>query len=93
MKRVLVACGNGIATSTVVASKIREYCEANGCPIQITQCKVTEVHGKGNDYDLVVTSGKFKDEDVKTPVIMAINLLTGIGEEDTLQQILEAVKE
>ena len=30
MKRVLVACGNGIATSTVVATKIREKCEENG---------------------------------------------------------------
>ena len=27
MKRILVACGNGIATSTVVAIKIREACE------------------------------------------------------------------
>ena len=25
MKRILVACGNGIATSTVVATKVREY--------------------------------------------------------------------
>ena len=30
MKRILVACGNGIATSTVVATKIREKCEDNG---------------------------------------------------------------
>ena len=30
MKRVLVACGNGIATSTVVATKIREACENHG---------------------------------------------------------------
>ena len=30
MKKILVACGNGIATSTVVSSKIKEACEING---------------------------------------------------------------
>ena len=40
MKRILVACGNGIATSTVVATKIREKCEDNGIPVSVTQCKL-----------------------------------------------------
>ena len=35
MKRVLVACGNGIATSTVVATKIREKCEENGVAVTV----------------------------------------------------------
>ena len=66
-KRVLVACGNGVATSTVVAAKIKDYCADHGVAIQVTQCKMLELHDKANDYDLVVTSGKFKDADVKTP--------------------------
>lgn len=53
-KRVLIACGNGVATSTVVASKVKEYCAANGVDIQVTQCKMLELHDKANDYDLVV---------------------------------------
>ena len=65
-KRVLVACGNGVATSTVVAAKIKDYCADHGVAIQVTQCKMLELHDKANDYDLVVTSGKFKDADVKT---------------------------
>lgn len=93
MKRVLVACGNGVATSTVIRSKIEDYLKDHGTPATITQCKVTEVHDKGNDYDLVVTSGKFKDDTVSTPHIMAINLLTGIGEDDTLQQIYDALQD
>ena len=64
-KRVLVACGNGVATSTVVAAKIKDYCADHGVAIQVTQCKMLELHDKANDYDLVVTSGKFKDADVK----------------------------
>lgn len=92
-KHVLIACGNGVATSTVVASKVKDYCAAHGVDIQVTQCKMLEIHDKGNDYDLVVTSGKFSDPEVKTPCIMAISLLTGIGADKCLQQIVDALKD
>ena len=52
-----------------------------------------ELHDKANDYDLVVTSGKFKDPDITTPCIMAISLLTGINEEATLKKILDALQD
>ena len=59
MKRILVACGNGIATSTVVATKIREKCEENGIAVTVTQCKLLEVNTKAYNFDLLVTTGKF----------------------------------
>lgn len=92
-KRVIIAFGNGVATSTVVAAKVKDYCAANGVSIDVTQCRMIELHEKANDYDLVVTSGKFSDPDVKTPCIMAISLLTGINEEPTLKKIVAALKE
>ena len=88
-KRVIIACGNGVATSTVVASKVKDYCAANG----VTQCRMIELHDKADDYDLVVTTGKFSDPDIKTPCIMAISLLTGINEEPTLQKIVAALQD
>lgn len=45
-KRILVACGNGIATSTVVATKIRNYLTENGIDAETTQTKLMEVPGK-----------------------------------------------
>ena len=60
-KRVIIACGNGVATSTVVAAKVKDYCAVNGVSIDVTQCRMIELHDKANDYDLVVTSGKFSD--------------------------------
>lgn len=92
MKRILVACGNGIATSTVVGTKIKERCEQEGISVSITQCKVTEVAGKAADFDLVVTSGKFKDSSITTPIVGAIALLTGINEEATFETILGHLK-
>ena len=49
MKKILVACGNGIATSTVVSTKIKEACEINGIPVMISQCKLLEVESKYKD--------------------------------------------
>ena len=82
-KRVIIACGNGVATSTVVASKVKDYCAANGVSIEVTQCRMIELD----------TTGKFSDPDIKTPCIMAISLLTGINEEPTLQKIVAALQD
>ena len=92
MKIVLVACGNGIATSTVVASKIREACEDVGLDVSVNQCKLLEVESKASDYDLLVTSGMFTGGDVNIPVVSAIALLTGVGEEEAMQEILDHLK-
>lgn len=46
MKRILVACGNGIATSTVVATKVKEYLQEHGVEVATTQTKLMEVQAK-----------------------------------------------
>lgn len=91
MKRVLVACGNGIATSTVVASKIRDYAKGKGVEITTTQCKLMEVAGKADYFDLVVTTGQFSGIS-STPVVGALSLLTGIGQEVTLESIVNQLR-
>lgn len=92
MKRVLVACGNGIATSTVVASKVREVCENEGLDVSVTQCKLLEIDSKASDYDLVITTGKFNGGEINVPIIGAMALLTGIGEEEKLEEIVNALR-
>jgi PTS system galactitol-specific IIB component len=91
MKKVLVACGNGIATSTVVATKIKEKCADEGIPVTVTQCKLLEIPSKAEDYDLVVTTGNYGGK-ISTPVIGAISLLTGIGQEATMEKILSYLR-
>lgn len=92
MKRILFACGNGIVTSTMVAHKVTDYLSEHGIEVKYSQCKVQEVEHLAADYDLIVTSGKFTKGEIETPIIMAISLLTGIGEEETLNEIFESVK-
>ncbi|CAI3469538.1 PTS sugar transporter subunit IIB [Enterococcus cecorum] len=92
MKRILVACGNGIATSTVVATKVRQFLEEQGIQAETTQTKLMEVPGKVQGYDLLVTAGQFEGQTGDVPVVKGMPILTGIGADQTLQEILSYLK-
>lgn len=89
-KRVLVACGTGIATSTVVTLKIQEALKAHNIDADVIQCKVSEVPMKVDGADLVVTTTEYKND--KVPVIRGLSFLTGIGMEKDLEKIVEILK-
>ena len=55
-------------------------------------CKLLEVESKADDFDLLVTTGKFTGGNVNIPVVGAISLLTGINEDATLDEILSHLK-
>lgn len=93
MKNILVACGNGVATSTMVASKVRDAIEQNGLKANVSQCKLLEVPSKQESYDLIVATGKFDNESVTKPIISGMPLLTGIGAEEVLNKIIDFIKE
>lgn len=88
MKKILVACGNGIATSTVVATKIKEFLYNQGkTDIVINQCKLMEVPGKVEGYDLLVTTGQFEGQTKGVPIVKGMPLLIGIGDLELLETI------
>ncbi|MCI5840129.1 MAG: PTS sugar transporter subunit IIB [Peptoniphilaceae bacterium] len=92
MKNILVACGNGVATSTMVALKIKEEINKQNLQANINQCKLMEIPFKSDDYDLIVTTGKYNSE-IDKPIIGAMALLTGINEEETMKKIIDFIKE
>ena len=46
MKTILVACGTGIATSTVAAKKCEGICKEAGIQVKTVQCKAAETASK-----------------------------------------------
>lgn len=90
-KRIVIACGTGIATSTVVAEKVQEICRKNGIAADLTQCKVTEVASYADGADLVVATTPVMAR-IKAPIIMGLSFLTGIGIEAVEKQIVEKLK-
>jgi galactitol PTS system EIIB component len=91
MKKLLVICGTGVATSTVVAVKIKDFLLEAGIPVVITQGKVMDIVRGIEGYDLIVATTPIP-KTVTIPVIQGISFLTGIGVENTLKEIADALR-
>ncbi len=91
-KRILVACGTAIATSTVVAKGIEEALKERGINITTRQCKAAEVKSLVSDADLVVTTTPVPS-DLGVPVIQTLAFLTGIGKEEIIEEIIEKLQD
>ncbi|MBI3430288.1 MAG: PTS sugar transporter subunit IIB [Actinobacteria bacterium] len=89
-KKVLVICGTGIATSTVVAIKIREFCASRKIPVEVSQGKVMDIVRGIEGYDLIVATTPIPSK-VNIPVIQGLPFLTGVGVEATLEKIAQAL--
>lgn len=94
MKKILVVCGTGTATSTVANKIISEYLSSKGIKVSITQAKVTEISAyiEGMDLLVLMATGASVPSDLKVPVIKGLPFLTGIGKEELLKQVEEIVK-
>lgn len=90
-KRILVACGTAIATSTVVAKGIEEALKERGIQVLTRQCKASEVKSLADDADLIVTTTPVPS-DLGVPVIQTLAFLTGIGKEEVIEQIIEEIQ-
>ncbi|MFW2488904.1 PTS sugar transporter subunit IIB [Clostridium chromiireducens] len=90
-KLILVACGTGIATSTVVCKKVEDLIKTNGINARIIQCKISEVSGYEDQADLLVTT-TISSRNYKFPVVNAMNYLTNINPGKVDQGIIEALK-
>jgi len=91
-KRILVACGTAIATSTVVAKGIEEALKERGIKITTRQCKASEVRSLVGNADLVVTTTPVP-QDLGVPVIQTLAFLTGMGKEEVIEEIIEKLKD
>lgn len=90
-KLVLVACGTGIATSTVVCKRVEDLIKANNLNARIIQCKISEVPGYEDEADLLVTT-TISSSNYKIPVIKAVNYLTNINPDKVNKEIIDALK-
>ncbi|TFJ91675.1 PTS galactitol transporter subunit IIB [Lentibacillus salicampi] len=91
MKKVLVACGGAVATSTVAAGKIKGLLKENNIEADVQQCRVSELASKADSADLIVTTAKV-DRDYGVPVIHGIAYISGVGIDKTNQEVLDNLR-
>ena len=94
MKKVnmLVACGSGIATSTVAADEVKALCKENDIHISLNKCSMTELPSMSQNADIVLTTNNYKG-DIDVPVMSIMGFVTGINEAKLKTNLLEKLKE
>ncbi|MBL5772838.1 PTS sugar transporter subunit IIB [Heyndrickxia sporothermodurans] len=88
---ILVACGAGIATSTVVCERVENLLKNNGVNAEVVQCKIAEVASRKEGADLIVST-TILPTTYNIPALTATAYITGIGMEALDQKILDHLK-
>ncbi|MDP4083785.1 MAG: PTS sugar transporter subunit IIB [Bacillota bacterium] len=92
MKKLLIMCGTGIATSTIVTGKVKTWLAENGLEnkVRIYQSKISEELSRINDYDIVISTTLVPDR-IKEKVIDGVPLLTGIGKDAMFEKVKQQI--
>ncbi|MCD8019777.1 MAG: PTS galactitol transporter subunit IIB [Clostridiales bacterium] len=90
-KKVIVACGGAVATSTVAANKVVELCQKNGVDVSICQVRISEIESN-LPADLIVTTSKVR-RDFGVPLITGMPFVSGVGVAKTEAAILKVLRD
>lgn len=92
MKRIIVACGSGVATSQTVASKLERELDKRGLKVKVeaVDMKSLEHHIKSADAYVSIVK---PEKDYGVPVFNGIAFLTGVGMDQELDKIIEFLGE
>ncbi len=91
MKRVIVACGSGVATSQMVASKVARLLKEKrvNAVVDAVDIKSIATHIKQCDVYIAITAPTV---DYPVPVLNGIAFLTGMGMDKELDKLINLLK-
>ncbi|EMF8580371.1 PTS sugar transporter subunit IIB [Escherichia coli] len=80
MINILVACGSGVATSTLAADEVKSVCAEYGITsFKINKCSMAEFSSEMAHADIVLTTNNYKG-DIGKPHMSVAGFVTGINE-------------
>ena len=93
MKKILIMCGTGVATSTVVVNKVKKWLEINNLSnkVKIYQGKIAEEINNIGNYDIIIST-TLVPSNYKDKIINGIPLLTGVGVNEMYEMIKNEIE-
>ncbi len=93
-KRILIACGSGVVTSTIARKKIEELLDAHGYRgrYEIAQVPLSTAPEKSRGCDFMVATAIHPSE-LHCPFVDGTPYLAGTGENATNEQILHLMEQ
>lgn len=91
---ILSVCGSGTVTSSMVAAKLKEKLGEKGYSVTTTEARPTEALNlaQSGRFDILTHTSPLKEGDYGIPKINAFACVTGIGEDEFINQVVEALK-
>ncbi len=93
-KRILIACGSGVVTSTVARKKIEELLDAHGYRghYEIAQVPLSTAPEKSRGCDFMVVTA-IQPSELHCPAVDGTPYLTGSGADAANEQILRLMEQ
>ncbi|WP_294560935.1 PTS sugar transporter subunit IIB [uncultured Traorella sp.] len=90
MKKLIVACNAGVATSNTIAYKVKSLLKKRGYEAEVEAVDITSVERALKNADMYICIIK-PDKDYGVPMCNGMAFLTGVGIEKELQKIIDVL--
>lgn len=93
MKKILVICALGYATSTMIKKTIEDFLEEKGVKgwyVESIGLNMSASHVK--DAMMIVSSLELNQKDYEVPLVNGVSLISGINKEHALNEILDNIR-
>ncbi|MCX8574238.1 MULTISPECIES: PTS galactitol transporter subunit IIB [unclassified Gilliamella] len=91
-KKIIVACGGAVATSTLAAEEIKELCKENNIKLDLVQCRINEINTFIDDVDLICTTARMDQTFGDIPIVHGMPFVSGVGIDQLKDKILSILK-
>lgn len=91
--KVLTICGSGVVTSSMIAHKIVDLLGEHGYEVKAFEANPTEIENyvMRDKFDFIAYASPIHDT-FGVPAIKAMGLVTGMGDEQFVEDALELLK-
>lgn len=85
--KIFIACGSGIATSTLAADAVKRIAAEQEIPVDIKKGTFGELSHIDDTYDLILTTANYR-KPLDKPHMNIFSLVTRVNEQKTKEELV-----
>ena len=89
---ILVACGSGVATSTIAQEAVKEIAKKADVKVKVIKATIAEVPDKQKDVDIVLTTANYR-QPLDKPYMSVFGLISGVNKAATEKKLTDLIKQ
>lgn len=90
--KIFIACGSGIATSTLAADAVKKIADGQDIPVEIKKGTFGELSHLDDSYELILTTANYR-KPVNRPHINVFSLVSGINADKTKEELITCLNQ